>query len=132
MSVSVREADFDIGAEIDALLAGRTDVGAVATFTGLVRDMNEGSGVHAMTLEHYPGMTEAALEEIVVEAKSRWDILAVRVIHRVGLLQPADRIVLVIVAGSHRGEAVAACEFIMDYRKTRAPISKREDTPDGS
>ncbi|AOF81197.1 moaE family protein [Methyloversatilis sp. RAC08] len=132
MSVSVREADFDIGAEIDALLAGRTDVGAVATFTGLVRDMNDGAGVRAMTLEHYPGMTEAALEDIVVEAKSRWDILAARVIHRVGPLMPADRIVLVIVAGSHRGEAFAACEFIMDYLKTRAPFWKREDTPDGS
>ena len=90
MSVSVQEADFDIGAEIDALLAGRTDVGAVATFSGLVRDSNDGSGVHGMTLEHYPGMTEAALEDIVVEAKSRWDILAVRVIHRVGSLKPAD------------------------------------------
>lgn len=132
MTVSVQEADFDIGAEIDALLAGRTDVGAVATFSGLVRDSNDGSGVHGMTLEHYPGMTEAALEAIVVEAKSRWDILAVRVIHRVGSLKPADRIVLVIVTGSHRGEAFAACEFIMDYLKTRAPFWKREDTPEGS
>lgn len=132
MSVSVQQADFDIGAEIDTLLAGRTDVGAVATFTGLVRDVNDGSGVHAMTLEHYPGMTEAALEDIVAQAKARWDILAVRVIHRVGTLQPADRIVLVIVAGSHRGEAFAACEFIMDYLKTRAPFWKREDTPEGS
>ena len=132
MSVSVQQADFDIGAEIDALLAGRTDVGAVATFTGLVRDVNDGSGVHAMTLEHYPGMTEAALEDIVAQAKGRWDSLAVRVIHRVGTLQPADRIVLVIVAGSHRGEAFAACEFIMDYLKTQAPFWKREDTPEGS
>ena len=132
MSVSVQEADFDIGAEIDALLAGRTDVGAVATFTGLVRDINDGSGVYAMTLEHYPGMTESALEEIVCQAKARWNILAVRVIHRVGTLKPADRIVLAIVAGSHRGEAFAACEFIMDYLKTRAPVWKREDTPDGS
>ncbi|WP_018411325.1 molybdopterin synthase catalytic subunit MoaE [Methyloversatilis thermotolerans] len=132
MSVSVQQADFDIGAEIDALMAGRGDIGAVATFTGLVRDMNEGSGVTAMTLEHYPGMTEAALADIVEQAKARWDILAVRVIHRVGTLRPADRIVLVVVAGAHRGEAFAACEFIMDYLKTRAPFWKREDTPAGS
>lgn len=132
MSVSVREADFDIGAEIDALLVGRSDVGAVATFTGLVRDMNDGSGVQAMTLEHYPGMTETALADIVEQARARWNILAVRVIHRVGRLRPADRIVLVIVAGSHRGEAFAACEFIMDYLKTRAPFWKREDTAHGS
>jgi molybdopterin synthase catalytic subunit len=132
MSVSVQQADFDIGAEIDALLAGRADVGALATFTGLVRDMNDGAGVRTMTLEHYPGMTEAALEEIVAEAQSRWPLLAVRVIHRVGALRPADRIVLVIVAGGHRGAAFAACEFIMDYLKTRAPFWKREDTPDGS
>ena len=132
MSVSVQQADFDIGAEIDALLAGRTDVGAVVTFSGLVRDMNDGSGVHAMTLEHYPGMTEAALADIVDQAKARWQVPAVRVIHRVGTLKPADRIVLVIVAGRHRGTAFEACEFIMDYLKTRAPFWKREDTPDGS
>ncbi len=131
-SLSVQEADFDPGAEMAGLAAGRRDVGAVASFVGLVRDANEGRGVSAMTLEHYPGMTEHALEEIVAEAGTRWSLLAVRVIHRVGRLEPADRIVFVGVAGAHRGEAFAACEFIMDYLKTRAPFWKREDTPQGS
>ncbi|MBU0601386.1 MAG: molybdopterin synthase catalytic subunit MoaE [Gammaproteobacteria bacterium] len=131
-SACVQEADFDIGAEIDTLLGERGDVGAVATFSGLVRDMNDGSGVHAMTLEHYPGMTEAALTDIIDQARARWQIMGARVVHRVGQLRPRDRIVLVIVAGAHRGEAFAACEFIMDFLKTRAPFWKREDTPDGS
>ena len=132
MSVSVQEADFDVGAEIAALTAGDARAGAVASFVGLVRDVNDGSGVSEMTLEHYPGMTEKALSEIVAEAKSRWDIYAVRVIHRVGRLLPCDRIVLVAVSSAHRGEAFAACEFIMDYLKTRAPFWKREVTPDGA
>ena len=132
MSVSVQEADFDVGAEIAALTAGDARAGAVASFVGLVRDVNDGSGVSEMTLEHYPGMTEKALSEIVAEAKSRWDIYTVRVIHRVGRLQPCDRIVLVAVSSAHRGEAFAACEFIMDYLKTRAPFWKREVTPDGA
>lgn len=132
MSVSVQEADFDVGAEIAALSAGRPEVGAVATFVGLVRDISEGSAVSAMTLEHYPGMTEQALEDIVAEAESRWTLFAVRVIHRFGPLLPGDRIVLVAVAGAHRGEAFAACEFIMDYLKTRAPFWKREETPAGA
>jgi molybdopterin synthase catalytic subunit len=132
MSVSVQEADFDVGAEIAALTAGDARVGAVASFVGLVRDVNDGSGVSEMTLEHYPGMTEKALQEIVVEAQSRWDIYAVRVIHRVGRLLPTDRIVFVAVSSAHRGEAFAACEFIMDYLKTRAPFWKREVTPDGA
>jgi molybdopterin synthase catalytic subunit len=129
--VSVQEADFDVGAEIAALRAGRRDVGAVASFVGLVRDANDGSGVSAMTLEHYPGMTERALEDIVEEARTRWSLLGVRVIHRHGRLEPADRIVFVGVAGAHRGESFAACEFIMDYLKTRAPFWKREETPAG-
>lgn len=131
MSVSVQSEDFDPGVETDTLAAGRRDVGAIATFTGLVRDANDGSGVAAMTLEHYPGMTEAALAEIVVEAEQRWSLLAVRVIHRFGRLEPGDRIVFVGVASAHRGAAFAACEFIMDYLKTRAPFWKKEDTPEG-
>jgi len=132
MSVSVQEADFDVGGEIAALTAGDARAGAVASFVGLVRDVNDGSGVSEMALEHYPGMTEKALQEIVVEAKSRWDIYAVRVIHRVGRLLPTDRIVFVAVSSAHRGEAFAACEFIMDYLKTRAPFWKREVTPEGA
>lgn len=130
--VSVQEADFDVGAEIAALSAGRPDVGAVASFVGLVRDANDGSGVSAMTLEHYPGMTERSLAEIVAQARSRWPLLAVRVIHRHGRLAPTDRIVFVGVAGAHRGESFAACEFIMDYLKTRAPFWKCEETPEGA
>ncbi|MDP1610656.1 MAG: molybdopterin synthase catalytic subunit MoaE [Sulfuritalea sp.] len=132
MSVSVQEADFDAGAEIAALSAGRDDVGAVASFVGLVRaDKSSAASVQAMTLEHYPGMTEKALAAIVDEARGRWDIYGVRVIHRVGRLLPGDRIVFVAVASAHRGEAFAACEFIMDYLKTRAPFWKKEETPDG-
>lgn len=132
MSVSVQIEDFDVGAEIAALSADRTDIGAVATFTGLVRCANDGSAVSAMTLEHYPGMTELALEEIVGEASSRWQLDAVRVIHRYGRLEPGERIVFVGVGSAHRGEAFAACEFIMDYLKTRAPFWKKEETPDGA
>jgi molybdopterin synthase catalytic subunit len=121
-----------VGAEVAALSRDNPAVGAVAAFVGLVRDVNEGDGVHAMTLEHYPGMTEKALEGIVTQAHGRWDILDVTVIHRVGTLQPTDPIVLVAVAGAHRGEAFAACEFIMDYLKTRAPFWKREETGAGA
>ena len=131
MSVRVQEADFDLGAELAALRAGDARVGALASFLGLVRDMNDGAGISEMTLEHYPGMTEKALEEIVSEAKGRWDIYEALVIHRVGPLKPCDQIVLVAVSSAHRGEAFAACEFIMDYLKTRAPFWKREVTPDG-
>ena len=130
--VSVQEADFDVGAEIGALSAGRPDVGAVASFVGLVRDVNDGSGVHAMTLEHYPGMTEKALGEIVEQAGQRWALLGVRVIHRVDRLEPGDRIVFVGVASAHRGDAFAACEFIMDYLKRDAPFWKKEHTAAGS
>jgi molybdopterin synthase catalytic subunit len=134
MSVSVQEADFDVGAETAALSAGRLDVGAVATFVGLVRAdklIGAGSEVSAMTLEHYPGMTEKSLEAILAEAGGRWQLQGVRVIHRFGRLLPGDRIVFVGVASAHRGDAFAACEFIMDYLKTRAPFWKKEDTPDG-
>lgn len=132
MPVRVQTTDFDVGAELAALRAGDPRVGAVASFIGTVRDLNDGSGVSTMTLEHYPGMTEKALEAIVVEARQRWDVLAVLVIHRVGELAPTDQIVLVAVTSAHRGEAFAACEFVMDYLKTRAPFWKKEVTPDGS
>lgn len=132
MSVRVQQEDFDLSAEVAALRAGQPGIGAVAAFVGLVRDMNEGSGVSEMALEHYPGMTEKALEAIVAEARARWDILGARIIHRVGTLQPCDQIVLVAVSSAHRGEAFAACEFIMDYLKTRAPFWKREVTPAGA
>ena len=131
MTVKVQEADFDVGAELASLRAGDARVGALASFLGLVRDMNDGSSVSEMTLEHYPGMTEKALEEIVFEARGRWDIYDALVIHRVGPLKPCDQIVLVAVTSAHRGEAFAACEFIMDYLKTRAPFWKKEATPDG-
>ena len=131
MKIVVRSEAFDLGAEVDAMRRGRTDIGAIASFVGLARDMNEGSGVAAMTLEHYPGMTEKALGRLVGEAKSRWALLDVTVIHRIGRLLPGDPIVLVAVASSHRGEAFAACEFIMDYLKTRAPFWKKEETPAG-
>ncbi|MCK9983753.1 MAG: molybdopterin synthase catalytic subunit [Azoarcus sp.] len=132
MTVSVQAEDFDVGAEIAALSAERNEVGAVATFVGLVRDVSGGSSVGAMTLEHYPGMTEKSLEEIVEQACTRWSLHGVRVIHRFGRLEPGDRIVFVGVAGAHRGETFAACEFIMDYLKTRAPFWKLEETPEGA
>jgi molybdopterin synthase catalytic subunit len=132
VTVRIQEADFDLGSELAALRAGDARVGALASFVGLVRDINDGSSVSEMTLEHYPGMTEKALEEIVCEAKSRWEIYDSLVIHRVGPLRPCDQIVLVAVTSAHRGEAFAACEFIMDYLKTRAPFWKREATPEGA
>lgn len=132
MPVLIQEEDFDLGRELAALRAGDARVGALASFLGLVRDMNEGAGVSEMTLEHYPGMTEKALEQIVAKAKERWDIYDALVIHRVGRLLPCDQIVLVAVTSAHRGEAFAACEFIMDYLKTRAPFWKREATAEGA
>ena len=131
MAVRVQEADFDVGAELAALRARDARVGALASFLGLVRDINDGARVAGMTLEHYPCMTEKALEAIVTEAKGRWDIYEALVIHRVGPLKPCDQIVLVAVTSAHRGEAFAACEFIMDHLKTRAPFWKKEETPDG-
>lgn len=132
MPVRVQTGDFDIGAEIAAMRRGNPKVGAVASFIGVVRDLNEGDRVAEMTLEHYPGMTEKALEKIVTEARSRWRIYDALVIHRVGTLKPGDQIVLVVVTGAHRGEAFEACEFLMDFLKTRAPFWKKETTPEGS
>jgi molybdopterin synthase catalytic subunit len=132
MPVRIQTADFDAGAEIAALRRGNPKVGAVASFIGVCRDANDGDAVSKMTLEHYPGMTEKALEKIVAEAKGRWNVMDVLVVHRVGELKPTDQIVLVVVAGSHRGEAFAACEFIMDYLKTKAPFWKKEQTPEGT
>jgi molybdopterin synthase catalytic subunit len=131
MAVRVQEEDFDMGAEIAALRRDNPKIGAVASFLGLVRDLNEGAGVAEMTLEHYPAMTRKALEQIVDEARRRWDIYDVLVIHRVGTLKPLDQIVLVVVASAHRGEAFSACEFIMDYLKTQAPFWKKEVTGSG-
>jgi molybdopterin synthase catalytic subunit len=131
-SIRIQENDFDVSAEIAALRKGDPRVGAVVTFLGTVRDMNDGSQVKGMTLEHYPGMTEKALQEILDQAKARWDIYQTLVIHRVGPLLPEDQIVLVVVTSAHRGEAFAACEFIMDYLKTAAPFWKKEDTPEGA
>ena len=126
MTVKIQTADFDVSAEINALRRGNAKIGAVASFVGVVRDVNDGDAVAEMTLEHYPGMTEKAIEEIIVQAKGRWKVLDALVIHRVGTLKPADQIVLVIVTSGHRGDAFAACEFIMDYLKTRAPFWKKE------
>ncbi len=131
MSVRVQTGDFDVSAEMAALRKGNAKIGAIASFVGLVRDLNEGDAVSTMTLEHYPGMTEKALEEIVAQAQSRWDIYDALVVHRVGTLLPLDQIVLVIVTGAHRGEAFAACEFLMDFLKTQAPFWKKEETPNG-
>ncbi len=130
VSISVQTEDFDIGREIDVLTADTGVAGAVASFIGLVRD--EGKSLAAMTLEHYPEMTEKAIGEIVDTALQRWSLLGVRVIHRIGRLLPGDRIVLVAVSSTHRGEALKACEFIMDYLKTQAPFWKKEETPDGA
>lgn len=131
MNVRVQSEDFDIGAEIACLRLGNAKVGAVASFVGVVRDLNDGERVAEMTLEHYPGMTERAIETIIDEAKSRWNVYDVLVIHRVGRLAPMDQIVLVIVTSAHRGDAFAACEFLMDYLKTRAPFWKKEETAAG-
>ncbi|TCS74039.1 molybdopterin synthase subunit MoaE [Sulfuritortus calidifontis] len=132
MKIQVQTAAFDLNAELAALYAANPKVGAVASFLGLVRDVNEGDGVATLTLEHYPGMTEKALARIVEEARSRWDMLDCTVIHRVGELKPTEPIVLVAVASSHRQDAFAACEFVMDYLKTQAPFWKKEMTPDGA
>jgi molybdopterin synthase catalytic subunit len=129
--VTIQTGDFDVGAEIAALRGNDPGVGAVCSFIGTVRDRNDGSSVSAMELEHYPGMTEKAIEEMIDEALRRFDIRAARVIHRVGLLQLQDQIVLVVVTSSHRGESFRACEFLMDYLKTQAPFWKKESTPEG-
>jgi len=131
MPVRVQSQDFDAGAEIARLREGDPKVGAVAAFIGIARDVNDGETVATLALEHYPGMTEKALERIVAEAHARWRLIDVLVIHRVGELRPTDQIVLVAVTSAHRGDAFAACEFIMDYLKTRAPFWKKESTPQG-
>jgi|TARA_B110000208_G_scaffold183832_1_gene236960 molybdopterin synthase catalytic subunit len=131
MTVRVQTEDFDVGAELAAMRLASKDIGALVNFVGQVRDMNDGDVVSKLTLEHYPGMTERSLDAIVVEAKSRWNIVDSLIIHRVGTLQPLDQIVLVAVTSAHRGEAFKACEFIMDYLKTRAPFWKKEATADG-
>ena len=132
MPVHVQTEDFDLSREVAQLRAANPGIGAVVTFVGTVRDINEGSGVSTMELEHYPGMTEKALEDIVAQAKARWDIFDALVIHRVGPLQPLDQIVLVAVTSAHRGLAFDACEFIIDYLKTQAPFWKKEQTPQGA
>jgi molybdopterin synthase catalytic subunit len=132
MPVRIQTEDFDLSQEIKQLRAGDARVGAVASFVGTVRDRNDGSEVAAMTLEHYPGMTEKSLEEIIEKAKVRWDIFDVLIIHRVGPLNIEDQIVLTAVTSAHRGEAFAACEYVMDYLKTLAPFWKKEDTPEGA
>jgi len=130
--VRVQTEDFDLSAEVAALRADDPGVGAVASFIGTVRDRNDGLGVSSMELEHYPGMTERAIEAMIDQAMVRFQIRAVRVIHRVGTLKPLDQIVLVVVTGAHRHEAFQACEFLMDYLKTQAPFWKKEHTPQGA
>jgi len=130
--VSIQTADFDLSTEVAAMRAGQLGVGAIASFVGTVRDRSDGSGVSAMELEHYPGMTERSIEAMIDDAFDRFDLMAVRVIHRVGLLQPGDQIVLVAVSSAHRGQAFQGCEFLMDYLKTQAPFWKKESTPEGS
>ncbi len=130
--VTVQTADFDLGVEVAAFRAGDAGVGAVAAFIGTVRDVNDGRGVSSMELEHYPGMTERAIEAMIDAAMTRFEIRGARVIHRVGLLQPQDQIMMVAVSSAHRGQAFQACEFLMDYLKTQAPFWKKEITPDGA
>ena len=129
--IRVQRESFDSGREIQQLAGPRTDIGAVVSFTGYVRDFNENPEVTALTLEHYPGMTEQALEQIAVEAEQRWAIKGLCMIHRVGRLGPGDPIVLVVTASAHRQDAFDACNFIMDFLKTRAPFWKKEHTADG-
>jgi molybdopterin synthase catalytic subunit len=130
--VSIQAADFNLTAEVQALRQNDKRVGAVCTFTGTVRDRNDGLTVSSMELEHYPGMTEKAIEAMIDEAYKRFDIYGVRVVHRVGLLQPLDQVVMVAVTSAHRGESFKACEFLMDYLKTQAPFWKKEQTTAGA
>jgi molybdopterin synthase catalytic subunit len=132
MSIRVQRDDFDAGAEIARLRASNPKVGAVASFIGVARDVNDGDAVATLALEHYPGMTERALEDICAQARSRWNIIDILVVHRIGELKPTDQIVLVVVTSAHRGEAFAACQFVMDYLKTEAPFWKKETTPGGT
>jgi molybdopterin synthase catalytic subunit len=130
--VVIQTADFNLAEEIAALRAKDKRVGAVCSFIGTVRDRNDGQTVSTMELEHYPGMTEKAIEQMIDQAHQRFNIYAARVIHRVGLLQPLDQIVMVAVTSAHRGESFKACEFLMDYLKTQAPFWKKEQTPQGA
>lgn len=130
--VRIQTADFNLSAEVAALRQADPRVGAVCAFVGTVRDRNDGQSVSTMELEHYPGMTEQAIEAMIDEAFRRFDLFGTRVIHRVGLLQPLDQIVLVVVTSAHRGESFQACEFLMDYLKTQAPFWKKEQTPEGA
>jgi molybdopterin synthase catalytic subunit len=132
MPIRIQTEDFDLTSEVAQLRAGDPKIGAVVTFIGTVRDMNDGSGVSEMELEHYPGMTEKALEQIVDRARQRWQVKDILVIHRIGPLKPLDQIVLVAVTSAHRGDAFDACEFVMDYLKTQAPFWKKELTPQGA
>jgi molybdopterin synthase catalytic subunit len=131
-TIRLQREDFDVAAEAAALARGRTDIGAVVTFSGICRDHEDGHGVSAMTLEHYPGMAEEEIARHVADAKSRWPLLGVTVIHRYGRMQPGDNIVLVVTASAHRQAAFAAADFLMDYLKTRAPFWKREERADGA
>jgi molybdopterin synthase catalytic subunit len=130
--VSIQTEDFNLSDEVDALKNIDRRIGAICTFTGTVRDRNDGLIVSSMELEHYPGMTEKAIEAMIDEAMKRFDIFGARVVHRVGLLQPLDQVVLVAVTSAHRAESFKACEFLMDYLKTQAPFWKKEQTPDGA
>jgi molybdopterin synthase catalytic subunit len=132
--VRIQSADFDLAREISELRAGDGQVGAVCSFVGTVRDRTAGTpgSISSMELEHYPGMTEASIEAMIDEAHRRFDIFGARVVHRIGLLQPLDQIVLVAVTSAHRGQSFQACEFLMDYLKTQAPFWKKEQTPNGA
>jgi molybdopterin synthase catalytic subunit len=130
--VAIQAEDFDLQREIAVLRAGDARIGAVCAFVGTVRDRNDGSAVSSLELEHYPGMTERSIETMIDQAHSRFDILGARVVHRVGLLQPCEQIMMVAVVSAHRGESFQACEFLMDYLKTQAPFWKKEQTPEGA
>ena len=132
VSVRVQAEDFDVSREIASLRLGNPRIGAIASFIGVVRDLNDGDSVAEMTLEHYPGMTETSIEDIITQARGRWQVMDALVIHRIGTLKPLDQIVLVVVTSAHRGDAFAACEFIMDYLKTQAPFWKKEQTGNGA
>ena len=131
MAVRVQTENFDVGAEVNAMRLSHPNIGAIVSFVGQVRDLNDGDNVASMTLEHYPVMTEKSLERIVEQAKNRWAIEDALIVHRVGELKPQDQIVLVLVASAHRKDAFTACEFMMDYLKTEAPFWKKEQTPSG-
>lgn len=132
MAIRVQREDFDVGAEIAALRADDRGIGGVASFIGTVREMAGGEAISAMTLEHYPGMTEKMLSEIDADARARWPLSGSLIIHRYGRLEPGDQIVLVVTASAHRDAAFESCRFLMDWLKTKAPFWKLEDTPTGA